>query len=65
MMWAMSAGGGLGPEIYLSQCCSAIKPVAEDCTVFVHLRDSDNTTVVDGDHQPRHGVVATPLFPVD
>ena len=56
---------GQSPEIYLSLYWSAIKPVSEDYTVFVHLRDADNNTVVDGDHQPYDGLVPTRLFPVD
>ncbi len=36
----------------------------EDYTIFIHLRDSQNNTVVNADHQPYHGLVLTTSWPI-
>ena len=56
---------GGSQQLYLSLYWQASKPIQEDYTIFVHLRDAHNDTVVYGDHQPHNGLVSTRAFPVN
>ncbi len=55
---------GADRAVYLSLYWRARKPFTTDYTVFVHLRDGSNNTLVNGDHQPYNGHVPTSRWPV-
>lgn len=50
---------------HLSFYWQALKPFAADYTVFVHVRDEANNTVINADHQPYDGRVSTSIWPVN
>ncbi len=56
--------GGARSALYVSLYWQTLQPFSEDYTVFIHLRDTDNTTVVNGDHQPYNNLVPTTRWPV-
>ncbi|MCB0124505.1 MAG: glycosyltransferase family 39 protein [Caldilineaceae bacterium] len=51
--------------LYLSLYWQSLKPLTTDYKIFVHLRDSDNKTVVNGDHLPYDNFLPTTRWPVD
>jgi hypothetical protein len=42
---------------------NALERLADDLSIFVHLRDASNTTVLTADHQPYKGYVPTSRWP--
>ncbi|MGC8878061.1 MAG: hypothetical protein ACP5R2_02430 [Anaerolineae bacterium] len=42
---------------------NALESLSDDLTIFVHLRDASNTTVLTADHQPYKGYVPTSRWP--
>jgi hypothetical protein len=52
------------PALYVSLYWQSQQPLAEDYTIFVHLRDQNNNTIVNGDHQPYQNLVPTSRWPV-
>ncbi|MCB0209114.1 MAG: hypothetical protein KDJ52_07285 [Anaerolineae bacterium] len=51
--------------LYLSLYWHTLRPFAEDFTIFVHVRDGDNNTVINADHQPYDGHVPTSRWPME
>jgi hypothetical protein len=51
------------PALYVSLYWQPERPLAEDYTIFVHLRDEANNTIVNGDHQPYQNLVPTNRWP--
>jgi hypothetical protein len=54
----------LDHAIYLSLYWRTLQPLTADYTVFVHLRDAENHTLINGDHQPYNNLVPTSSWPV-
>lgn len=50
--------------LYVSLYWQSLKPFPVDYKIFVHLRDSANNTVVNGDHLPYDNLVPTTIWPV-
>ncbi|HRV95098.1 MAG TPA: hypothetical protein P5526_23270 [Anaerolineae bacterium] len=50
--------------VYLSLYWRPLRPFEQDFTVFVHVRDLQNNTVINADHQPYDGRVPTSRWPV-
>jgi hypothetical protein len=61
-------GFDLSPTIdhvaYLSLYWRPLKPLEQDYSLFVHVRDSQNNTLVNADHQPYNNLVPTSRWPV-
>lgn len=55
---------GTSRAIYLSLYWLALQPFTTDYAIFVHLRDGNNDTLVNGDHQPYNNLVPTTRWPV-
>lgn len=51
-------------SLYISNYWHVLQPFSKDYTIFVHLRDADNNTIVNGDHQPYNGLVPTSRWPM-
>jgi hypothetical protein len=51
--------------LYLSLYWQSLSPLAVDYKIFVHLRDGENNTVVNGDHLPYDNLVPTTRWPTD
>jgi hypothetical protein len=49
---------------YLSLYWHPLKPFEQDYTIFVHVRDGQNNTLVNADHQPYNNLVPTRRWPV-
>lgn len=49
---------------YLSLYWRSLKPFEQDYSIFVHVRDSQNNTLVNADHQPYNNLVPTSRWPV-
>jgi hypothetical protein len=52
------------PALYVSLYWQPRQPLSQDYTIFVHLRDEANNTIVNGDHQPYQNLVPTSRWPV-
>jgi hypothetical protein len=61
---AVQEQAGADKVLYLSLYWRAVQPLTTDYTVFVHLRDGNNNTLVNGDHQPYNNLVPTSRWPV-
>jgi len=51
--------------LYLSLYWQSLEPLTTDYKIFVHLRDSENNTIVNGDHFPYNNLLPTTEWPVD
>jgi hypothetical protein len=54
----------LNDVTYLSLYWQPLKPMEQDYSLFVHVRDSQNNTLVNADHQPYDNLVPTSRWPV-
>lgn len=52
-----------GTAIFLSLYWRALQTPLAEYTIFVHVRDGGNTTVLNGDHQPYDNLVPTSRWP--
>ncbi len=50
--------------LYVTLYWKAVLPVATDYVILLRVRDSDNNTVLNGDHDPYDGLASTKSFPV-
>lgn len=51
--------------LYLSLYWQSLQPLTTDYKIFVHLRDSNNTTIVNADHLPYDNLLPTTHWPID
>ena len=59
-LWPVSDGAG-----YLSLYWRPLQPFTQDYTIFVHVRDEQNNTIINADHQPYNGLIPTQRWPVN
>ena len=50
-------------RMYVTLYWRALRPIAEDYTIFIHVRDGSRRTFLNGDHRPYDGAVPTTRFP--
>jgi hypothetical protein len=60
----VQAEADTGQALYLSLYWRPLRPFGDDYTIFIHLRDGANNTLINGDHQPYDGLVPTSRWPV-